>query len=122
MGDSKWPRKLEREKSLTSLLSHWLSDCCRRREGDDGGEGGVLERVGKPDESPTKQLPPPPPTPPTSPPLTSPRPCPPPTPAQTSLSPVVAPSRGWVAAAKRPVGEKKNQDFMSLSNTDTTLT
>ncbi|MPC33375.1 hypothetical protein E2C01_026723 [Portunus trituberculatus] len=106
-GDSKCPRKLEREKSLTSLLSHWVSDCCRRREGDEGGEGGVLESVGKPDVSPTRQLPLPPAIPPTSPPPTSPRPCALPTTTQAWGSPVVASNSGWVAAAKRPVEEKE---------------
>lgn len=61
-GDSKCPSRLEREKSLTSLLSHWLSDCCRRREGDEGGEGGVVDKAGKPDistaEIPSTTLPP----------------------------------------------------------------
>lgn len=92
-GDSKWPRKLEREKSLTSLFNHWVSDCWRRREGDEGGEGGVLERVGKPEASPIKQPPPPPPIPPAPPPPLSPKPCPPPTPIQPSVTAVVVPRR-----------------------------
>lgn len=61
-GDSRWPRKLEREKSLTSLLSHCVSVCCRRRDGEDGGDMGALESWGKPaSPSPVDIVSPPPP-------------------------------------------------------------